>query len=150
MAIRYVHTNLIARDFRRLASFYVEVFGCELVPPERDIATPALEAATKIPGAHLVGAHLRLPGHGPNGPTLELFEYVPTKEAPRSTPDRAGFGHLAFEVDDVDATLARVLAAGGERVGDTVDVGVKGAGTVRFVYVRDPEGNILELQSWSR
>jgi len=25
---RYVHTNLVALDWRRLAAFYVEVFGC--------------------------------------------------------------------------------------------------------------------------
>ena len=37
---RYVHTNLIARDWRELARFYVEVFGCELVPPERDSRIP--------------------------------------------------------------------------------------------------------------
>jgi predicted enzyme related to lactoylglutathione lyase len=30
---RYVHTNLIARDWRALAKFYTGVFGCEFVPP---------------------------------------------------------------------------------------------------------------------
>ncbi len=38
---RYVHTNLIARDWRLLAQFYTGVFGCEFVPPERDYAGAA-------------------------------------------------------------------------------------------------------------
>jgi predicted enzyme related to lactoylglutathione lyase len=33
---RYVHTNIVSTDWRRLAGFYTSVFGCELVPPERD------------------------------------------------------------------------------------------------------------------
>jgi hypothetical protein len=37
-------TNLIARDWRGLASFYQSVFGCTLLPPERDYSGPALEA----------------------------------------------------------------------------------------------------------
>ena len=35
--IRYVHTNLIARDWKKLAKFYVKVFGCKLKPPERNL-----------------------------------------------------------------------------------------------------------------
>jgi predicted enzyme related to lactoylglutathione lyase len=29
---RYVHTNLIARDWRALAGFYQRVFGCSFCP----------------------------------------------------------------------------------------------------------------------
>jgi hypothetical protein len=35
---RYGHTNLIARDWRRLATWYERLFGCVPVPPERDYA----------------------------------------------------------------------------------------------------------------
>ena len=34
---KYVHTNLIARDWKRLVRFYFEVFGCEPEGPERDM-----------------------------------------------------------------------------------------------------------------
>jgi catechol 2,3-dioxygenase-like lactoylglutathione lyase family enzyme len=30
---KFVHTNLLARDWRELTCFYVEVFGCEPVAP---------------------------------------------------------------------------------------------------------------------
>jgi predicted enzyme related to lactoylglutathione lyase len=31
--MRYVHTNIVAEDWRRLADFYAKVFGCTPVPP---------------------------------------------------------------------------------------------------------------------
>jgi predicted enzyme related to lactoylglutathione lyase len=147
---RYVHTNLTARDWRRLARFYQEVFGCTPVPPERDLAGEWLERATGMPDAHIRGIHLRLPGYGEEGPTLEIFQYEGGPEAAAPAPNRPGFGHLAFAVEDVAAARQAVLTAGGGSIGELVSLPVPGAGTVTFVYLTDPEGNIIELQSWSR
>jgi predicted enzyme related to lactoylglutathione lyase len=52
-------------------------------------------------------------------------------------------------VDDVDAACADILRAGGGRVGDLVTTDIPDAGRIRFAYMRDPEGNILEIQKWS-
>jgi predicted enzyme related to lactoylglutathione lyase len=72
---RYVHTNLVTRDWRTLAEFYENVFGCTRLPPERDLAGEWLSAATGVPDAALRGVHLRLPSYGDQGPTLEVFLY---------------------------------------------------------------------------
>jgi glyoxylase I family protein len=149
MAIRYVHTNLVARDWRRLVDFYVEVFGCEPVPPERDLRGDWLDKSTGLTDAHLRGMHLRLPGHGPDGPTLEIFTYEDLAPQSEPTANRLGYGHLAFRVDDVPTTFERLLAAGGERLGEPVATDVPGVGRLEVVYARDPEGNVIELQSWS-
>lgn len=146
---RYAHTNLIARDWRALAAFYERLFGCEPVPPERDFAGPELERGTGVPGARLTGAHLRLPGHGPDGPTLEIFHYSRLAEAQPTAVNRPGFGHLAFTVADVDAARAEVLAAGGRPIGDVVTLTTATGAKVTWCYVTDPEGNAIELQSWS-
>jgi predicted enzyme related to lactoylglutathione lyase len=145
---RYAHTNLIAIDWARLAEFYQRVFGCVPVPPERDLAGEAMARGTGIPSAHLRGMHLRLPGHGDQGPTLEIYAYDPALPSGGEPVNRPGFRHLAFAVDDVQAARAEVLANGGRTVGEVVTVGVPGAGSVTWCYVTDPEGNILELQSW--
>ena len=149
MAIRYVHTNLIARDWRALASFYIRVLDCKPVPPERDLSGPWLDAATGLTGAHVTGVHLRLPGHGDTGPTLEIFSHAQVRSKGLMGPDSLGLAHLAFLVDDVAATAAAVLAAGGTAVGERVSHDVPGVGRLTFQYLRDPEGNILELQSWN-
>jgi predicted enzyme related to lactoylglutathione lyase len=146
---RYVHTNLIARDWKRLAQFYERVFGCTPVPPERELVGQWLEDGTGVPGAEIRGIHLRLPGYGDGGPTLELFQYNRQEQRPETAINRPGFAHIAFAVDDVEAAKEAVLAAGGGTVGQVVSLEVSGAGTVTFVYLTDPEGNILELQHWS-
>ena len=145
---RYVHTNLIARDWRALVRFYEDVFACVPVPPERDYSGAELEAGTGIPGARLRGVHLRLPGHGETGPTLEIFTYHELADAPPAAANRPGFGHIAFAVPDVVAARAVVVAAGGSPFGDIVTTPAGGR-TVTWAYVRDPEGNLVELQSWS-
>jgi catechol 2,3-dioxygenase-like lactoylglutathione lyase family enzyme len=147
---RYVHTNLIARDWRALARFYQDVLGCVPVPPERDLSGPIMEAGTGIVEVHLRGAHLRLPGRGDDGPTLEIFTYDPALQRLAPAVNRPGFGHIAFSVDDVAAARDEVLAAGGRPVGEVVTVAVSDAAQVTWCYVTDPEGNIIELQSWAR
>ena len=147
--VRYTHTNLVARDWRKLAAFYEKVFGCVPVPPERDLQGEGLERGSGVRGARIWGVHLRLPGYGSGGPTLELFEYADMVDQQLPLPNRPGFGHIAFEVRDVEQTLQAVLAAGGARLGEVVTLEVPEAGTITFTYARDPEGNILELQSWS-
>lgn len=148
MKARYTHTNLVARDWKRLGAFYEQVFGCWPVPPERDLAGQWLDAALGIADVHIRGVHLRLPGGGDAGPTLEIFQYDPQGKTPPTAPNRPGFGHIAFAVDDVRAALDAVIAAGGGAVGELVSVGISGAGRIEFVYATDPEGNIIELQRW--
>jgi predicted enzyme related to lactoylglutathione lyase len=146
---RFVHTNLVAEDWRRLARFCEEVFGCVPVLPERKLRGPWLEEGTGVPGAEIEGVHLRLPGYGQDGPTLEVFQYNRQEERMGTVVNRPGFGHIAFAVDDVHAAREAVLEAGGGTVGTIVALAVPGAGTVTFAYVTDPEGNVVELQRWS-
>jgi catechol 2,3-dioxygenase-like lactoylglutathione lyase family enzyme len=145
---RYVHTNLVARDWRALAAFYERVLGCVPVPPERHFSGPTLEAGTGVQGSRLDGIHLRLPGRGDDGPTLELFTYSIAADGPAPAVNRPGFGHLAFEVASVEEARAEVLAAGGRAVGQVVTLTTAAGRHVTWCYVTDPEGNILELQSW--
>lgn len=145
---RYVHTNLMARDWRALAEFYTKVFGCVPVPPERDLSGPEMDAGTGVAGAVIRGIHLRLPGGGENGPTLEIFTYSRLADGPIPAVNRPGFAHIAFAVASVDDARAEVLASGGRAVGETVTIALPTGGRVTWCYVTDPEGNIVELQAW--
>jgi predicted enzyme related to lactoylglutathione lyase len=147
---KYVHTNLIANDWRALADFYQRLFGCVPVPPERNISGAAIESATGIAGAALQGMHLRLPGYGEDGPTLEIFSYQAMPPKPPTAVNRPGFGHLAFLVENVPAARAEVLAAGGRAVGEVVTTQIATGARVTWCYITDPEGNVLELQSWEK
>jgi catechol 2,3-dioxygenase-like lactoylglutathione lyase family enzyme len=149
MRASFRHTNIVAADWRALAGFYEEVFGCEPVPPQRDLSGAWLERGTGVRDAHLTGIHLRLPGHGRGGPTLEIYGYSRTEPRPSVAANREGIAHIAFEVDDVAAATRLVLEHGGSRVGDVASSDVPGVGALTFVYLADPEGNIIELQAWA-
>jgi len=148
--IRYVHTNLIARDWKRLSQFYIDAFGCKPVGPERDLSGEWLERLTMIKGAKIRGVHLLLPGNG-DGPTLEILQYYPEKTRESGQQINApGFGHIAFHVDDVERVTEKVIVHGGAMFGEVVRKEYAELGLLTAAYVRDPEGNVLELQNWKK
>ena len=146
--IKFAHTNIITDDWKRLAEFYINVFGCRPLLPERDLSGEWLEKSTAVENAHIRGIHLVLPGFEGNSPTLEIFQYDENLDNGLSVANRKGFGHIAFVVDDVQAVLEKVLENGGSVVGEIVESEIKNAGIITFVYARDLDGNIIELQSW--
>ena len=145
---KYAHTNIVAQDWKMLARFYEEVLGCAPVGPERDLSGEWLQKVTGLAEAAIRGVHLRLPGCGDEGPTLEIFQYSREPEPGQKAVNRPGLAHLAFSVEDVEEARDAVLGAGGGTVGEVVTVAIPGAGTVSLAYVTDPEGNIVELQKW--
>lgn len=145
---RYVHTNIIARDASRLIHFYKTVLHCKSINETRDLRGAWLDGLTGLNGAHITGEHLLLPGYGEDHPTLEIFSYDMLKGAITPEINRPGIAHIAFEVDDVEATLAEIIDAGGSSVGELVTAAYPNGQEAVFVYAQDPEGNILELQSW--
>ena len=147
---KYVHTNIISDDWKKLAQFYIDVFDCKPVYPERDLSGDWIEKATAVKNAHFKGIHLALPGYEEKLPTLEIFQYEKNEERLPSVLNRKGFGHLAFLVDDVSGMLKKLLEHGGSQVGELVAHEVKGVGILTFVYTKDPDGNVVELQHWSK
>ena len=146
-AITFTHVNVIAKHWRALSRFYQDALGCVPVPPERKLSGAWLEAATGVPDAALEGEHLRLPGYGEAGPTLEIFSYKTNLERPTLAANRLGVGHIAFEVDDVHAALEQVVAHGGHALGQTHTAEVAGKDKLTVDYATDPDGNIIELQA---
>ncbi len=148
--MRFAHTNIAAKDWKSLTDFYITVFGCKVKPPERRLAGKWLDRATGLTNASLEGVHLLLPGHGEKGPTLEIFTYKDMQGNGPIMANHIGLTHIAFEVTDVDETFALAMDNGGRVLGEVTERKVDGVGDLKFVYFRDPEGNIVEIQSWSK
>jgi catechol 2,3-dioxygenase-like lactoylglutathione lyase family enzyme len=147
--IKYRHVNIVAANWRKLANFYRDALDCEIVPPERDLSGDWIDKAVGVKGTRIRGIHVRLPGHGENRSTIEILQYDKNESKPLPPlANREGFGHIAFEVDDVQAAMQKVLEHGGKRIGEIATGFVPGAGQDTLVYLADPEGNIVELQSW--
>ena len=150
MKIKYVHTNIIASDWKKLSLFYQRVFDCKPLEPQRDLRGDWLDRLTGITGAHITGEHLALPGYEGNLPTLEIFSYDNMNDNHSKTINKTGLAHLAFEVEDIDAVLQKIKQEGGEQLGEAVSAKYPGGITATFVYAKDIEGNLLELQNWQK
>jgi len=148
VSARYAHTNLVALDWRRLASFYQDLFGCQPVGSRRHARGAWVEELTSIEAAEVDGIHLRLPGFASDGPTLEIFQYSRHAEWHPPVLNQPGFAHIAFEVDDVRQARQAALDLGASEVGKVLTTDIPGAGTITVVYMADPEGNLFELQHW--
>lgn len=149
-SMKFAHTNIVSDDWESLSDFYIKVFDCIPVPPERDLSGEWLAKGTALENPHVRGQHLRLPGYGESGPTLEIFQYdeMLEKDLPPAA-NRKGFGHLAFQVENVRDTLQAILKHGGSELGEVVVRQISGVGEITFTYATDPEGNIVEIQSWN-
>ncbi len=147
---RFAHVNLISADWKQLSKFYCDVFGCIPAEPARNMKGEWLDRAVGVRGAVIEGIHLRFPGESADGPTLEIFQYsnLDGVHTPPSA-NRPGFGHIAFEVDDVGMAREAVLAHGGIAIGETTTIEIPDAGMLTFAYLADPEGNIVEVQRWT-
>lgn len=131
------HVGLRVADAERAAAFYVDVLGAApLVRPT------ALEGRGADQAAQHPGVRMRVAMVSFGDVAVELFEFVgDDRPAWAAGPAEGTIPHLALQVPDTDAALERVEAAGGRRVWPAVDR----FGRARCVYVRDPDGNVLEL-----
>ncbi len=149
--IKYVHTNIVAKNWKNLAKFYIEVFGCKPIYPERNLAGYWLDSLTTLKNSKIHGVHLALPGYE-NGPTLEIFEYIPTAMKDlHNYINKPGFGHIAFHVDDVQHLINKTIEHEGSIHGQIVENKYPELDSILTVaYVMDPEDNFIELQNWRK
>ncbi len=113
------HTAIRVTDQDRSVKWYQDVFGYDVFIDGRADGGPVLG---------LIGGH-----------TIELLKQAaePGAKAPR---DVLGHSCAAFSVEDIDATHAALKTAGYIR-SEAPEV----FGNVRVVFVRDPDGTLLEF-----
>jgi catechol 2,3-dioxygenase-like lactoylglutathione lyase family enzyme len=139
-ARRFDHVGITVADLDTVTAFFVDR-GLEVEGAPMAGEGEFLDTVIGIPGSRTEIVVLRPPD---GGTRLELSRFVRPDHQPGSPAAMAtelGLRTVAFEVDDVPATLDR-LAAGGHGlvggVGQFEDVW-------RMAYVRGPEGIIVSL-----
>ena len=143
--MKFSHVSIVARDTNKLANFYKDVFGCEDTEPRTCMSGDSLSRGNGFPNAEIFAAWLSLPGV--EGPYLEIFEYRNNEECPHPAVNRPGFNHIAFDVENLQEVFEAVIAAGGSVQGEIT--AFEGENPFSYVYMRDPEGNILDLKQRS-
>jgi catechol 2,3-dioxygenase-like lactoylglutathione lyase family enzyme len=125
------HVGLSVADLDAQRRFYADALGLTEV-----------EEQFEMPAARVRSAILR----AGDGLKIELIERGGS--APQEFTDpydgagTQGYFHWAVYVDDLDTAYESVLSAGAGEVSAPADAVRPG---MRFAYVKDPEGNLLEL-----
>jgi catechol 2,3-dioxygenase-like lactoylglutathione lyase family enzyme len=87
------------------------------------------------------------PGH-----LIELLEYRSPADRQVMKPRSCDVGsvHVAFQVEDLDALLARIAAAGWSALSQVLRVESGERAGLRLVYVRGPDGVTLEFLEYPK
>jgi catechol 2,3-dioxygenase-like lactoylglutathione lyase family enzyme len=142
--VRFDQTKFLAKDIEALVTFYEDALDCEVVVPPQEV-DPVVSRAVGVPEATVSLTILRLPGRGSRGPVLEL--YTVDGPTPETWHHQPGQGQIAFEVEDLEPAIGKFVAAGGSKLGEVVEWEAPSGSSARFIYLNDPEGNIVDLFS---
>jgi catechol 2,3-dioxygenase-like lactoylglutathione lyase family enzyme len=136
------HTGITVSSLEDALHFWVEVLGFEILM--RDTFAPG-EFITQVTGISGAAVELAMVRGGDH--TIELLQYsVPEgQQTYKPRPCDIGSMHVCLLTDDIDSMLKRVAAAGWNAVGvtQTVDAGPKKG--MRVMYVRGPDGTMVEF-----
>lgn len=141
---RIDHVGVTVADVERSLRFYRDTLGLRVI---NDSTFESREVAALL-GLESVVLH-NVDLDSGDGRVLELLHYVEPAGRHVDYESRdPGTGHIALTVDDLDAVRERI-AAGGGRVISSAQLHVHEPGGAFdgaiCLYVRDPDGMILEL-----
>ncbi len=136
---RLTHVGICVTDLDRALGFYRDCLG--FVEEHRlEIAGPPVDTLLRLRDAHLRAIYLTR-----DGVRVELLHFATPPAPPRRerVMNEPGLTHLSFRVQDLDAVLDGLRAAGERIVEETV---------IRFpefesaaAFVLDPDGQLIEL-----
>jgi glyoxylase I family protein len=135
------HTGITVSNLERSLAFWRNVLGFELSHRAHHTGELASEV-TGVPGAEISIAVLKGYGH-----KIELLEYLAPKDRKRIDVRACDVGsvHVAFTVENLDAVLNAIAAAGWRAAGKPQTLQSGPNAGKRVVYVRDPDGTTIEF-----
>ncbi len=134
------HVGLCVSDLARSMRFYCDGLGFDASDGYNLDSTtvPGLDAALEVPGPAVLRSQMIVL----DGLKIELLHYSspPVDGTPSARRNQRGLTHLSFWVDDLDATIERLVACGGTLLADT-----RQSPGVELVFLADPDGTRVEL-----
>jgi catechol 2,3-dioxygenase-like lactoylglutathione lyase family enzyme len=137
---RFDHIGITVADLSMVTAFFVGL-GLEVEGGPMVLEGRFMDTVIGIPGSRTEIVMLRPPG---GGTCLELSSFIRPDHQPGSPAAMAtelGLRNVAFEVDDLQATVDRVASEGYGLVGGIGEY----EHSWRMAYVRGPEGIIVSL-----
>jgi len=136
---RIDHIGINVNDLAGAKAFFLDL-GFE-VHWEGGLEGELLETVVGLPNAKTSFVMIGLPDSQMN---LELIKYhkpIDKRDIQQSFANTLGIRHIAFVVDDIEATVAKLGKNGVEIFSEIQNY----EDTYKLCYIRGPEGIILEL-----
>jgi catechol 2,3-dioxygenase-like lactoylglutathione lyase family enzyme len=141
MITGFNHTSFTVANVDRAVQFWTEGLGFRATSVSERTGDWQGQV-TGIPGAKLKIAHLVGYGHH-----MEFIEYL---QAPDNSvtlqPNGAGVAHVCLEVEDIGSTINTLVTMGATAQGKLIEVDSGPFTGCRAIYLRDPNGVIIELE----
>ena len=144
MISNFDHVTVVVVDVDEAVAFFA-LLGFEL---DRSvvISGPAMEAYMGVPGIEADHITLVIPGSEPRQEVQLLHYRAPdvSVDAGSGFLARTGFNHVCFRVDDLDAAVAHLTAAGVELRNSPMDFHER-----KLVFLVGPSNVVIELAQWT-
>ncbi len=136
------HTSFTVANLQRSLAFFRDRLGLEVVVT-REVGDEYFGRIVGLPGCRVRAALLRIPCSVHH---VELFEYLtPLGQPHEPRPCDPGSAHLSLLVDDLPGLYQRLRADGVAFVSEPVRVEAGPNAGGYGVYLRDPNGILIEL-----
>jgi glyoxylase I family protein len=118
------HVAIICSNYERSKKFYVEILGFSIIQETFRAARNSYKLDLRVGDRS----------------QIELFSF-PNPPQRVSNPEACGLRHLAFTVDDLDATVSYLKSQGVH----IEDIRIDDLTGKRFTFFQDPDGLPLEI-----
>jgi len=139
--VRISHVAIAVADLDASSRFYTEGLGFE--------AGPTFQSGDEVAAVSEIEPPVRMMSRyfTKDGFRLELmaWETPPVQGSASRYRNRRGLTHLSFEVDDIVATEACLLALGGVALPDARVRLDRQPAAISLVFLTDPDGTRIEL-----
>jgi glyoxylase I family protein len=118
------HVAIICSDYEKSKKFYLDILKLSIIKETFRATRNSYKLDLRVG----------------NGDIIELFSFPNPSERP-SKPEACGLRHLAFQVDDIDATVDYLKSHGVEVENIRIDEITE----KRFTFFKDPDNLPLEI-----
>jgi lactoylglutathione lyase len=141
------HIAICVRDMDKSLAFYRDALGMKVLQERTSDPSELGARLYNYAHPHKIRRYASLSYGNGATPTLTLTSHPGEKvEGKPNELDHVGITHFAFQVDDVKA-LAAELVAKGMKLGAPLESFANSKGEIRNVYVLDPDGTLIQLSA---
>lgn len=141
MTAKFGHINIVVRDLDAASAFFVANFGFT-AGPAITLEGPWVDALNALRDCRAVHIPLSLEGSTVQIELLKFLHPVAAHDGHLGAPNKLGYRHIDFDVDDIDGRTSRLQSQGWKFLSPVQTVTSM---NLKTVYFLGPEGVLIQM-----